>query len=52
MLKTDHGANAYHYLRSRELSDETIIRFGLGYSDKVSNDLYKYLKNKGFGMMF
>lgn len=48
MLKTEHGANAYHYLRGRELSDDTIIRFGLGYSDKVSNDLYRYMKNKGY----
>lgn len=48
MLKTEHGANAYHYLKGRELSDETITRFGLGYSDKISNDLYGYLKNKGF----
>lgn len=48
MLKTEHGANAYHYLRGRELSDETIIKFGLGYSDKVSNDLYRYMKDKGY----
>ena len=30
---------AYHYLRGRELSDETITNFGLGYSDKYSNNL-------------
>lgn len=48
MLKTEHGANAYHYLRGRELSDETITRFGLGYSDKVRSDLYQYMKNKGY----
>lgn len=48
MLKTDHGAAAYHYLRGRELSDDTITRFGLGYSDKVSNDLYQYMKHKGY----
>ena len=24
-------------------------RFGLGYSNKYSNDLYKYLKSKGIG---
>lgn len=48
MLKTEHGSNAYHYLRGRELSDETITKFGLGYSDKVSDDLYRYMKNKGY----
>jgi len=29
------------------LSDETIKKFGLGYSDKFSNDLYRYLKSRG-----
>ena len=32
------------YLKGRGLSDETIQKFGLGYSDKYSNDLYQYLK--------
>ena len=30
------------------MSDETIVRFGLGYSDKYSNNLYGYLKSKGY----
>ena len=33
----------------RGLSDETIRKFGLGYSDKFSDDLYKFLKGKGYG---
>lgn len=48
LLKTERGKTAYHYLKSRELSDETIVKFGLGYSDKYSNNLYQYLKQKGY----
>lgn len=48
MLKSEKGALAYHYLRGRELSDNTITGFGLGYSDKYSNSLYKYMKSKGY----
>ena len=47
-LKSPQGENAYTYLKNRELSDETIIAFGLGYSNKYSDDLYKYLKTKGY----
>ena len=35
-------------LRKRQLSDETIKAFGLGYSNKYSDDLYRYLKSKGY----
>lgn len=48
MLKSDKGAVGYHYLRGRELSDDTITRFGLGYSSKYSDSLYKYMKSKGY----
>ena len=47
-LKQPHGKVGYDYLKRRQLSDETIRRFGLGYSNKVSDDLYKYLKSKGY----
>lgn len=47
-LNSRQGAEAKQYLLGRELSEETIRRFGLGYSDKYSNDLYQYMKNKGF----
>lgn len=47
-LKSERGENAYQYLKDRELSEETIIKFGLGYSNKYSNDLYKYLKEMGY----
>lgn len=48
LLKTDHGTAALAYLTNRGLTDETITKFGLGYSDKFSDDLYKYLKSKGY----
>ncbi len=47
-LRGRHGQNSYEYLRKRQLSDETIKTWGLGYSNKTSNDLYLYLKNKGY----
>ena len=45
-LRRENGQTAYNYLTGRGLSDETIKKFGLGYSDKYSDDLYKYLKSK------
>lgn len=48
LLKSDRGKVAYNYLTNRQLSDKTIVRFGLGYSDKYSNNLYQYLKKKGY----
>ncbi len=47
-LKKPQGEAGYRYLRDRQLSDETITRFGLGYSNKTSDDLYRYLKSKGY----
>ena len=38
-LRREGGKTAY---------EETIRKFGLGYSDKYSDDLYKYLKGKGY----
>lgn len=46
-LRQENGAHAMKYLKDRQLSDETIHRFGLGYANKYSNDLYRYLKGKG-----
>ena len=48
LLKSERGKLAYNYLRDRRLSDETIVKFGLGYSDKYSNNLYQYLRKKGY----
>ena len=47
-LRSERGQAGYQYLRKRELSDETIKRFGLGFANVTSNDLVKYLKNKGY----
>lgn len=47
-LKSPQGAHALSYLKDRGLSDEMIHSFGLGYSNKYSNDLYQYLKSKGY----
>lgn len=47
-LKQEGGRQAYEYLKNRELSDETIKNFGLGYSSKYSDSLYRYLKGKGY----
>lgn len=48
LLKTEHGKQAYEYLKNRQLTDETILKYGLGYSDKYRDDLYKYIKSKGY----
>lgn len=45
-LKSEQGKAAYTYLRNRELSDDTVKAFGLGYSNKYSNDLFQYLRRK------
>ncbi len=42
------GETARNYLEGRELSHDTIVKFGLGYSNKLSNDLYKYLRSKNY----
>lgn len=47
-LNSGRGEEAKKYLLQRALSEETIRRFGLGYSDKFSDDLYQYMKKKGF----
>ena len=49
LLRSSHGTHALDYFRKRELTDETMKKFGLGYSDKYSDDLYRYLKSKGYG---
>ncbi len=47
-LRCDKGAAGYRYLSKRELSDETIKKFGLGFANKTSDDLTRYLKKKGY----
>ena len=50
-LRRESGKTAYAYLTGRGLSEETIKKFGLGYSDKFSDDLYKFLKSKNYSDM-
>lgn len=48
LLNGDQGQQAREYLENRRMSKETQIHFGLGYASKYSNDLYLYLKKKGY----
>ena len=48
LLKSERGKIGLDYFRQRGLSDETIRNYGLGFSDKYRDDLYKFLKGKGF----
>ena len=40
-LRRQNGQKAWKYLVERGLTEETMKKFGLGYSDKYSDDLYK-----------
>ena len=48
LLRNPRGKKAYEYFKGRQLSDETMQKFGLGYSDQYSDDLYRFLKQKGY----
>ncbi len=48
LLRNPRGQKAYQYFKNRELTDETMQKFGLGYSDQYSDDLYRYLRSKGY----
>jgi len=47
-LNSDEGRNARKYLRDRQLSDKTIVNFGLGYAPAGWQGLVNYLRSKGF----
>ena len=47
-LRTDKGKQGRDYFVSRQLSEETMKKFGLGYALKTPNDLTMYLKSKGY----
>ena len=47
-LRQEQGKIGYRYLSGRQLSEETIKKFGLGFANKTSNDLTLYLKKKGY----
>lgn len=48
MLRSPKGKVGYQYLAKRELSDETMKKFGLGYADGAGSDLTAYLRSKGY----
>lgn len=47
-LRTPHGQIGYQYFKKRELTDETMQRFGLGFAGKDSTHLIQYLRGRGF----
>ncbi len=47
-LRNKQGELGYRYLAGRQLSEETMKKFGLGFANKTSDDLTKYLKQKGY----
>ena len=48
LLRSERGKHALDYFKKRELSEETMKKFGLGYSDQYSDDLYRYLRKMGY----
>ncbi len=48
LLRSDDGKKGLEYFKKRELSDETMKKFGLGYSNVNGKDCIAYLKNQGF----
>lgn len=47
-LQSASGARAKEYFLERGLSEKTIKHFGLGFSNIYSDDLYQYLRQKGY----
>lgn len=47
-LKGDHGEKARAYFEERKLTQETINKFGLGFSSMYEDDLYRYMKKEGY----
>ena len=47
-LKQPQGRPGYEYLKNRRLTDETIPHFGLGFANKTPDDLYRYMRSKGY----
>jgi DNA primase len=48
LLKNNQGKHAYEYLQKRLITEEMLLGFGLGYSSQYRDDLYKYLRGKGY----
>jgi len=48
VLRSDRGARALDYFHKRNLTDDTLRKFGLGSCDRYRDSLYHYLKSKGY----
>ncbi|MDR1764893.1 MAG: DNA primase [Lachnospiraceae bacterium] len=48
-LRGPGGAQGLDYLLRRALTPETLKRFGLGYAGKGNDELYRHLKQSGYG---
>ena len=47
-LRMEQGKKGLDYFAGRGLSPETLKKFGLGYANKFSDDLYQYLRKQGY----
>lgn len=47
-LRSQRGNLGYRYLAERQLTDETMKKFGLGFASVSSGDLVQYLRSKGY----
>ena len=47
-LRNPAGERGMEYFRGRQLSDETMKRFGLGFARSTKDELYRYLKSKDY----
>ena len=47
-LRSKHGEIGHQYLEKRQLTEETMKKFGLGYAGKNGAYLVQYLRQKGF----
>ena len=47
-LRDPRGAVGLRYLQNRQLTEETMHKFGLGYAGKSGEELVRYLRQKGF----
>ncbi len=47
-LRMEQGQAAMEYFQGRGLAGETMKKFGLGFANAASNDLYLYLRREGY----
>lgn len=47
-LRMEQGQAAMEYFQGRGLAGETMKKFGLGFANAASNDLYLYLRGEGY----